>query len=72
MTGSSAKLIPLANLGAGGRIGDLLFPDALNAATAFASVAGFLGFALVSCSYLLLLRFFLGRSARTQSSSPHQ
>jgi hypothetical protein len=39
----------------------LLFPAAMNAATAFASVVGFLGFALVSCSYLLLLRFCLGR-----------
>ena len=36
-----------------------LFPDAVTGLAAFASVAGFLGFALVSCSYLLLLRFFL-------------
>jgi uncharacterized membrane protein len=40
----------------------LFFPDDVNAATAVAGVAGFFGFALISCSYLLLLRFFLGRS----------
>jgi hypothetical protein len=37
----------------------ILFPDMVSGLTAFASEAGFLGFALVSCSYLLLLRFFL-------------
>jgi hypothetical protein len=36
-----------------------LFPDMVNGPTVFASEVGFLGFALVSCSYLLLLRFFL-------------
>jgi hypothetical protein len=36
-----------------------LFPDTVNGPTAFASEVGFVGFALVSCSYLLLLRFFL-------------
>lgn len=39
----------------------LLFAD-VNAATAFVSVVGFLGFALVSCSYVLLLHFFLRSS----------
>jgi len=39
-----------------------LFPDRVGGPAAFASVAGFIGFALVSCGYLLLLRFFLGRS----------
>jgi hypothetical protein len=39
-----------------------LFPDMVGGPAAFASVAGFLGFALVSLSYLLLLRFFLRRS----------
>jgi hypothetical protein len=42
-----------------------LFPDMVNGPTVFASEVGFLGFALVSCSYLLLLRFFLrGSTAR--------
>lgn len=45
----------------GGIVVPFLFPDAINAATAFASVAGFLGFALVSCSYLLLLRFLTSK-----------
>jgi hypothetical protein len=39
----------------------ILFPDMVSGLTAFVSEAGFVGFALVSCSYLLLLRFFLGR-----------
>lgn len=37
----------------------VLFPDMVNGPTVFASEVGFLGFALVSCSYWLLLRFFL-------------
>lgn len=41
----------------------ILFPDTVTGPTTFASMVGFVGFALVSCSYLLLLRFFLGRSA---------
>jgi hypothetical protein len=40
----------------------ILFPDMVSGPTAFASEAGFVGFALVSCGYLLLVRFFLGRS----------
>ena len=39
-----------------------LFPDMATGPTVFASEFGFLGFALVSGSYLLLLRFFLRRS----------
>jgi hypothetical protein len=39
----------------------ILSPD-VDVVALYASVAGFLGFGLVSCSYLLLLRFFLGRS----------
>ncbi len=40
-----------------------LFPDMVNGVTGFASEVGFLGFALVSCSYLILMRFFLGSSS---------
>jgi len=42
----------------------ILYPesDMVNAQV-FVSAAGFLGFTLVSLSYLLLIRFFLGRSA---------
>jgi len=40
----------------------VLFPDTVNPLTAYISAAGFLGFALVSGGYLLLLRFLLGRS----------
>jgi uncharacterized membrane protein len=36
--------------------------DTVEPAALYASVIGFFGFALVSCSYLLLLRFFLSRS----------
>jgi|SRR5579884_2560307 len=39
----------------------ILFPDMVSGLAAFVSEAGFVGFALVSCSYLLLLRFFLRR-----------
>jgi hypothetical protein len=45
-------------------IASFLFPDSSNGVTAFTSEVGFLSFALVSCSYFLLLRFFLGRSTR--------
>jgi hypothetical protein len=38
----------------------MIFPD-INALTAFVSIAGFFGFAIVSCSYFLLLHFFLSR-----------
>jgi hypothetical protein len=37
--------------------------DTVNPLTLYVSAAGFLGFALVSGSYLLLIRFLLGRSA---------
>lgn len=40
----------------------ILSPDG-NAALTFTSVVGFFGFGLVSCSYLLLLHFFLGQPA---------
>jgi hypothetical protein len=43
----------------------IFFPDMMNPMSAFVSVAGFVGFALVSGSYLLLLRFFLVRSTTT-------
>lgn len=52
----------LCLLGLMATIACFLFPDMVNGVTVFASEVGFLGFALVSCSYLLLLRFFLGRS----------
>lgn len=52
----------LCLLGLMATIACILFPDMVNGVTAFASEVCFLGFALVSCSYLLLLRFFLARS----------
>jgi hypothetical protein len=42
-----------------------LFPDMVSGLTAFASELGFVGFGLVSCSYLLLLRFFSLRYPQT-------
>jgi hypothetical protein len=39
-----------------------VFPDLVNGLTAFVSLLCFVGFALVSGGYLLLLRLFLGRS----------
>ncbi|MBA2391638.1 MAG: hypothetical protein H0V70_02695 [Ktedonobacteraceae bacterium] len=40
----------------------ILFPDTVNPLSLYVSAAGFLGFALVSGSYLLLVRFLLSRS----------
>jgi hypothetical protein len=40
---------------------DILSPD-VDPVALYASGAGFLAFGLASCGYLLLLRFFLGRS----------
>jgi hypothetical protein len=41
----------------------ILYPDAMDVVAIYAYMVGFVGFGLVSLSYLLLFRFFLGRSA---------